>query len=103
MSFIKKVEVEATSPDQAVEAAIAGADIVLLDNMTPQQVKKSLGVLEAKKIRDRVLVEVSGRITKENLASYAMKGVDVISVGSITNSAKAIDMSLELRAGKRSR
>ena len=101
VSFTKKVEVEATSPDQAVEAALAGADIVLLDNMTPQEVKKSINLLETKKLRDHLLIEVSGGITRENLPGYIKTGVDVISVGSITNSAKAIDMSLELRAKKR--
>jgi nicotinate-nucleotide pyrophosphorylase (carboxylating) len=101
VSFTKKIEVEATSPDQAVEAGLAGADIVLLDNMTPQQVKKSVNLLEAKNLRDHLLIEVSGGITRENLASYVKTGVDVISVGSITHSAKAIDMSLELYQAKR--
>ena len=97
VSFTRKVEVEATTPDHAVEAALAGADIVLLDNMTPQEVKKSVRLLEARKLRDRLLIEVSGGITRENLADYVQTGVDVISVGSITHSAKAIDMSLDLR------
>jgi nicotinate-nucleotide pyrophosphorylase (carboxylating) len=101
VSFTKKIEVEATTSDQGVEAALAGADIVLLDNMTPAEVKKSLGFLEAKKLRDHLLVEVSGGITRENLASYVKTGVDVISVGSITHSAKAIDMSLELNPLKK--
>jgi nicotinate-nucleotide pyrophosphorylase (carboxylating) len=101
VSFTKKVEVEATTPDQAVEAGLAGADIVLLDNMTPQEVKRSVSLLEAKKLRDRLLVEVSGGITRENLAGYVKAGVDVISVGSITHSANAIDMSLELHRFKR--
>ena len=97
VSFTRKIEVEATTPDHAVEAALAGADIVLLDNMTPQEVKKSVRLLEARKLRDRLLIEVSGGITRENLADYVQTGVDVISVGSITHSAKAIDMSLDLR------
>lgn len=101
VSITKKIEVEATSPEQAVEAGLAGADIVLLDNMTPLQVKKSLSLLGAKKLRGHLLVEVSGGITRENLASYAMNGVDVISVGSITHSANAIDMSLELHPSKK--
>ena len=101
VSFTKKIEVEATSPEQAVEAGLAGADIVLLDNMTPQEVKKSVDLLETKKLRDHILVEVSGGITRENLASYVKTGVDVISVGSITNSAEAIDMSLELHSVKK--
>src|SRR5260370_25608378 len=101
VSFTKKIEVEATSPDQAVEAGLAGADIVLLDNMTPQQVKKSVNLLEAQSLRDHLLVEVSGGMTRENLAGYVKTGVDVISVGSITHSAKAIDMSLELHGLKK--
>ncbi len=96
VSFTKKIEVEATTPDQAVEAGLAGADIVLLDNMTPPDVNKSVSLLEARELRDRLLVEVSGGITRENLASYVKTGVDVISIGSITHSANAIDMSLEL-------
>jgi len=101
VSFTKKIEVEAISPNQAVEAAEAGADIVLLDNMTAQEVKKSLDLLGAKKLRGHILVEVSGGITRNNLASYVKTGVDVISVGSITHSAKAIDMSLELHSVKK--
>jgi nicotinate-nucleotide pyrophosphorylase (carboxylating) len=101
VSFTKKIEVEATNPNQALEAAQSGADIVLLDNMTPQEVKKSVDLLEAKKLRDRLLIEVSGGITRDNLASYVKTGVDVISVGSITHSAKAIDMSLELHSVKK--
>jgi len=99
-SFTKKIEVEATTPDQAVEAAEAGADIVLLDNMTPKEVEKSVSLLRARGLRDRIVVEASGGIRKENLASYAKTGVDVISVGAITNSASAIDMSLEINSSK---
>ena len=101
VSFTKKIEVEVTTPDQAVEAARAEADIVLLDNMTPSEVKKSVSLLEARKLRDRLLIEVSGGITRENLASYVKTGVDVISVGGITHSANAIDMSLELHRLKK--
>src|SRR3989442_7805829 len=100
VSFTKKIEAEATSPHQAAEAALAGADIVLLDNMTPQEVRKSVDLLEANKLRCHALVAVSGGITLYDLASYVKTGVDVISVGSITHSAKAIDMSLELHTVK---
>ncbi len=100
VSFTKKIEVEATSPNQAVEAAQVEADIVLLDNMTPREVKRSVDLLETKKLRGHILVEVSGGITLDNLESYVKTGVDVISVGSITHSAKAIDMSMELHSVK---
>jgi len=97
-SFTKKIEIEATNPDQALEAAQAGADIVLLDNMTPKEVASSVSLLMSKRLRDQVLVETSGGITKENLAAYAKTRVDVISVGAITHSARAIDMSLEIHS-----
>src|SRR5437660_1587020 len=101
VSFTKKVEVEVTTAHQSVEAAQAGDEIVLLDNMTPSEVKKSLTLLEAKKLRGRLLIEVSGGITRDNLASYLKPGVDVISVGLITHSAKTIDMSLDLHSVKK--
>src|SRR6266704_1323398 len=101
VSFTKKVEVEVTTPDQAVEAAEAGADIVLLDNMTPKEVERSVTLLKAKNLRDRIIVEASGGIRRENLASYAKTGVDVISVGAITHSAPAVDMSLEIHASRK--
>jgi nicotinate-nucleotide pyrophosphorylase (carboxylating) len=59
-----------------------------------------MSLLQAKKLRTHLLIEVSGGITRENLASYAKIGADVISVGSITHSAKAIDMSLGLHGKK---
>jgi len=101
VSFTRKVEVEVTNPDQAVEAAEAGADIVLLDNMTPKEVASSVSLLMSRGLRDRVLVETSGGIRRENLASYARTGVDVISVGAITHSAPAVDVSLEIHASRK--
>lgn len=101
VSFTKKVEVEATKPEQSVEAARAGADIILFDNMTPEEIERSLKLLEKEHLRNRVLLEASGRITKENIARYARTGVEVISVGAITHSAKAIDISMKIRATKR--
>jgi nicotinate-nucleotide pyrophosphorylase (carboxylating) len=101
VSFTRKVEIEVTTADQAVEAAQAGADIVLLDNMTPKEVGSSTKLLTSKGLRDRVLVEASGGIRRENLASYANTGVDVISVGAITHSAPAIDVSLEIHPSRR--
>ena len=98
VSFTKKIEVEVTTPDQALEAAKAGADIVLLDNMTPKEVERSVDMLKTASLRDQVLLEASGGIRKENLASYAKTGVDVISVGAITHSAPAIDLSMEIHS-----
>lgn len=101
VSFTKKVEVEVTTLNQAVEAAKAGADIVLLDNMTPKEVERSVAMLKSENLRDQVLLEASGGIRKENLASYAKTGVDVISVGAITHSAPAIDLNMEIRSSRK--
>jgi nicotinate-nucleotide pyrophosphorylase (carboxylating) len=97
VSFTKKIEVEVTKPVQAIEAANAGADIILLDNMKPDQVKQIIALLQEKEMRDRVLIEASGGIQKENLGDYAKTGVDIISVGAITHSARSIDMSMEVK------
>src|SRR2546422_2306714 len=92
VSFTKKIEVEVTVPTQAVEAAVAGADIILLDNMKPEMIRKGVALLKEKGLRDHVILEASGRIRKENLSSYVKTGVDVISVGAITHSARSIDI-----------
>lgn len=95
-SFTKKIEVEVTQPSQAIEAARAGADIILLDNMKPEQVKKAVDLLQATGLRTRVTLEASGGIGKDNLVGYAKAGVDIVSVGKITHSARSIDMSMEV-------
>ncbi len=94
--FAKKVEIEVTNAKDAVEAARAGADIVMLDNMTPDQVGEALRALSRAGLRERLLVEVSGRISKENLAEYARLDVDVISLGMLTHSARSLDFGLEI-------
>ena len=101
VSFTKKVEVEVTTSDQAVEAAKAGADIVMLDNMTPKEVERSVAMLKTENLRDQVLLEASGGIRKENLPSYVRAGVDVISVGAITHSAPAVDLSMEIHSSRK--
>jgi nicotinate-nucleotide pyrophosphorylase (carboxylating) len=68
----------------------------MLDNMSPQEVAKVVGELRRRGLRDRVIVEVSGGITAENIGEYAKLNVDVISCGYITLSARALDMSLEV-------
>jgi nicotinate-nucleotide pyrophosphorylase (carboxylating) len=96
VSFSKKVEVEVSTVEDALEAVEAGVDIVMLDNFTPKQVKKVIGLLENKGLRDKVLVESSGGIAEKNILEFAAAGVDIISLGEITHSAKAFDMSLEI-------
>lgn len=96
VSFTKKIEVEVESTKDALEAVITGADIVMLDNMNPTEVMNVLNSLENKNLRDKILIEVSGGITPDNIIDYAETGVDVISTGYITHSARSLDMSLEI-------
>jgi nicotinate-nucleotide pyrophosphorylase (carboxylating) len=90
-SFATKVEAEVEAPADAPRAAAAGADIVLLDNMTPEETADAVGLL-----RDAdadALAEASGGITVEEVPAYARTGVDVISMGSLTHSAPSLDYS----------
>ena len=101
VSFSKKIEVEVTDVKEALVAAKAGADIVMFDNFSPQQVKEAVALLEREGFRSKVLIEVSGRITERNILEYAATGVDVLSLGELTDSVKALDMSLEVVRVKR--
>ena len=92
----KKFEVEVENTQDAILAAKEGATIILLDNFTPAQIKKTIQVLKNQKLRKKVLLEASGGINSKNISKYGQTGVDIISVGSITNSIKGIDMSLEI-------
>ncbi|MCJ7517698.1 MAG: carboxylating nicotinate-nucleotide diphosphorylase [Methanomassiliicoccales archaeon] len=97
VSFTKKIEVEVETIEQAVEAAKAGADIIMLDNMSVEKVE--VASLAVKKLNDRVLIEVSGGLTAENAHRYA-KHADILSIGWITHSARAIQFNLEIHSIK---
>jgi len=92
----KHVEVEVENQRDAILAASSGATIVMLDNFSPVQIKKTITELQKKKLRNKVKLEASGGINSKNIAAYAKTGVDMISVGSITNSVKGLDLSLEV-------
>ena len=92
----KHVEVEVENQRDAILAASSGATIVMLDNFSPVQIKKTITALQKKKLRNKVKLEASGGINSKNIAAYAKTGVDMISVGSITNSVKGLDLSLEV-------
>ena len=96
VSFSKKIEVEVSSEKDASEAVEAGADIVMLDNFSPQKIKEAISLLAKKGLRDRVLIEASGGINEENVIEYAATGADILSLGEITDSVKALDMSLDV-------
>lgn len=86
-----KVEVEVGSSDEALEAVEAGADIVMLDNMSPEEMRYAVEL-----VKGRALLEASGGITLDNVRQVAEAGVDFISVGALTHSARALDISLEM-------
>ena len=85
-----KIEVEVESIDQAKEAVEAGADIIMLDNMTVEQMKACVEM-----IAGRALTEASGNMGERNLAEVASTGVDFISIGALTHSVKSLDISLK--------
>jgi nicotinate-nucleotide pyrophosphorylase (carboxylating) len=89
-----RIEVEVTNLGELDEALAAGAEIVLLDNMTPSQVE----VAAARAHSRSVLVEVSGGITLATISDYARAGADLISVGALTHSAPAVDIGLDVRS-----
>ena len=92
----KHVEVEVENQRDAILAVNSGATIVMLDNFSPEQIKKTITTLQKKKLRNKIKLEASGGINSKNITAYAKTGVDMISVGSITNSVKGLDLSLEV-------
>ncbi len=86
-----KVEVEVTTTQEALDAVEGGADIIMLDNMSPDEMHQVVNL-----IPDHIKTEASGGITLDNVHAAAMAGVDFISVGALTHSTKALDISLEL-------
>ena len=85
-----KVEVEADSLEQVAQAVAAGADIILLDNMTPAQLRQAVKI-----VRGRAQTEASGGVNLKTVRAIAGTGVDFISVGAITHSARAVDIGLD--------
>ena len=92
VSHLIKIEVEVSSLDEVKEAVGAGADVIMLDNMDFGRIKQSIEYINGK-----ALVEVSGRITLESLNRLADVGVDIISVGALTHSARSVDLSMRIK------
>jgi len=86
-----KVEVEVRTAQEALEAVEGGADIIMLDNMSPDEMRRVVGL-----VAGRVKIEASGGVTLANVRAVAETGVNLISVGALTHSSKALDISLEL-------
>ena len=96
VSFSKKIEIEVETFDDAIECVKNGADIVMLDNMSPEEVCDVINELEKLNIRQNSLIEVSGGITEETILDYADLGVDIISIGALTHSSRSLNFSLKL-------
>ena len=92
----KKIEVEVENEKDAILVATLGVDVIMLDNFTPKQIKNTINNLISLNLRKKVKIEASGGINEKNIARYARTGVDMISVGEITNSVQGIDLSLEI-------
>jgi nicotinate-nucleotide pyrophosphorylase (carboxylating) len=92
----KKIEIEVETPENAVVAAKAGADIIMLDNMSPVKITWTINVLKREGLRDRVIIEISGGIDESSLQQYAKLEVDVISFGVLTHSVKNFSVNLEI-------
>jgi nicotinate-nucleotide pyrophosphorylase (carboxylating) len=90
-SHLLKIEVEVSDLDQVREALAADADVIMLDNMAPVQIKEAAAL-----IGNRAMVELSGNVTKDALKSLADTGVDIISVGALTHSARCVDISMRI-------
>jgi len=86
-----KIEIETTNPEDALEAAQSGADIVMLDNMALNEMRRAVNM-----INHKAIVEASGGVNLDTVRAIAETGVDWISVGALTHSAKALDISLDL-------
>ena len=91
-----KVECEVTDLQSAIEAINFGADVIMLDNFSPQEVENATRVLKELGLRQKCLLEISGGISLANVSQFAKSNPDIISVGSLTHSAKSVDFSLEV-------
>ena len=95
-SFTKKIAVEVTKASDVLKVAQAEADVIMLDNFSIEQVKDAVDLLKKAGFLGKVILEASGGITAKNIMDYAMAKVDIISMGEITHSVKALDISLEI-------
>ncbi|MHA2066281.1 MAG: carboxylating nicotinate-nucleotide diphosphorylase [Candidatus Thorarchaeota archaeon] len=96
VSFSKKISCEVRTLQEAIEAIEAGADIILLDNFTAQDIGGVHEVLTQREIRHKVLLEASGGINEDNIKDYAQSGVDIISSGALTHSYDSADFNMLL-------
>ncbi len=94
--FTRKIEVEVENVSDAVRGAELGAEIIMLDNCKPQEIKEIIQVLKERSLREKIILEASGGINPSNIEKYAEAGIDVISIGSLTHNAPWLDVSLTI-------
>jgi len=97
VSSYRVIEAEVETPEEAQKAAEAGADIILLDNMSPDQIRSAVGLLKKCGLRDRVVLEISGGVDENTLLTYAACGADTISMGALTHTVRNFSVTLEIR------
>lgn len=102
-SFTSPIEIEVSSPEAAITAANSKVDAILLDNMTPEQVSSIVKSIRQLKLTPPPILEVSGNISPENISKYAKTGVDIISMGWLTHSVHALDLSIDIIPTNRSK
>jgi len=95
-SFSKKIEVEVARIEDVLAAAKAGVNIIMMDNFSPKQIEKAIKLLKKASFFGNVLLEASGGIKTENIIEFASTGVDIVSLGEITDSTRTLDISLEI-------
>ncbi|MFX1337197.1 MAG: carboxylating nicotinate-nucleotide diphosphorylase [Promethearchaeota archaeon] len=94
-SFSKKIEIEVEKPDDALVAAQNGADIIMLDNMTPDQVEDVMKLLKEQNLRENIIIEISGGINEDNIVDYLISSPDIISTSELTQfPSEKLDLSL---------
>ncbi|MBC2330041.1 carboxylating nicotinate-nucleotide diphosphorylase [Listeria swaminathanii] len=95
LGHMVKIEVETETPEQVKEAVQAGADIIMFDNRTPEEIKQLVKLVPA-----HITTEISGNITLDNINSYKGSGANYISLGSLTHSVRALDISFNSKGGR---
>ncbi|WP_295115583.1 carboxylating nicotinate-nucleotide diphosphorylase, partial [uncultured Methanobrevibacter sp.] len=95
-SFSKKIEIEVETLDDAIECVQNRADIVMLDNMSPDEVNEVIFKLNDLNIRQNSLIEISGGINSENILDYVDAGADIISIGALTHASRSLNFSLKI-------
>ena len=97
-SFTKKIDIEVETMEEFEEVLESDPDIIMLDDFTPDQIRKSIEILNSHKLRKKPLIEISGGINADNIENYLLNGVDIISIGALTHSVKSIDFSLKIQS-----